>query len=412
MKLVSDIFNKNFGGSRDKAAEVAYVIILLSLILDISGDIGIKYLSFVMAIFYYFFSKKVIFSKNFFISEGVIFFLLPIFFVLLSISVYGLNFAIVFSNSSFFLMWIIYPLLLKIPRAMIVKRFMQVMLFAACAMLVLFFLLSFLGNLPLLAKLSNELKKLNMGYFGQKYLFEVAQYIPLVYFRWSQLLIPTAVLFAGEGVLIMGVIFGAVVITFSTAIIYSSIIGLILMNFFVLKNKFFTRKRVVVSLISLFLLMLIVIFTLYKYWYLVGVINSKFSVYNRSTNVKILHIKSIVDLLSNNVSYFLFGTGVGSSFYSLGAQGYVVNVEVSHFNLAREFGVPYAVIFCLYIINVLRNLWRTDIIGKKLSIGLLMLFVASGTNPLLMSPVFFIILIICRAYVYRYFKETLSTAVY
>ena len=51
------------------------------------------------------------------------------------------------------------------------------------------------------------------------------------------------------------------------------------------------------------------------------------------------------------------------------------------------------------------SLLKTDRNGKLLSIGLAMLFLAAGTNPLLLSPVYFLVLIISRAYVVLYAKE-------
>jgi hypothetical protein len=51
---------------------------------------------------------------------------------------------------------------------------------------------------------------------------------------------------------------------------------------------------------------------------------------------------------------------------------------------------------------LVRALLRTDDTGRRLSVGLLTLFIAAGTNPLLLGPVFFLVLVLGRAYVLQY----------
>ena len=83
----------------------------------------------------------------------------------------------------------------------------------------------------------------------------------------------------------------------------------------------------------------------------------------------------------------------------------VTNVEVSHFNLMRQFGVLYALGFFLYVFILFISLYKLDKTGRLLSIGIMTLFIAAGTNPLLISPVFFLLLVISRAYITLYARE-------
>ena len=134
-------------------------------------------------------------------------------------------------------------------------------------------------------------------------------------------------------------------------------------------------------------------------------IMSKLGRSSSSTMIKIGHIKTVLDLVFKDVVTFLFGMGLGSSFYSYGVNQMVSNIEVSHFNLIRQYGVLYSICFFSYVFMVFVSLLKTDRNGKLLSIGLAMLFLAAGTNPLLLSPVYFLVLIISRAYVVLYAKE-------
>ena len=135
----------------------------------------------------------------------------------------------------------------------------------------------------------------------------------------------------------------------------------------------------------------------------------KFTSSSESTSIKLGHIQSIMELVSGDAWLLLFGTGVGSSFYTVGFDEVVSNVEVSHFNMLRQFGVVYTLAFFAYVAWVTLTLFRTDVDGRRLSVGIAMLFVAAGTNPLLLTPVFFLALVMGRAYVVRFRRETAAS---
>ena len=112
----------------------------------------------------------------------------------------------------------------------------------------------------------------------------------------------------------------------------------------------------------------------------------------------------------SNPAALLIGSGVGSAFYSVGADGVVTNVEVSHFNLLRQFGIVYTLLFVGYVGGVFAGLLRSDGMGRRLGVGLAMIFLAAGTNPLLLSPVFFLVLVLGRAYLAHWARERRAEA--
>jgi len=82
-----------------------------------------------------------------------------------------------------------------------------------------------------------------------------------------------------------------------------------------------------------------------------------------------------------------------------------VVVEVGHFNMARQYGLIYAMLFIIYVFWLSLRLCRTDINGFILGIGLICIFLAAGTNPLLMTQLFFIFLVISRVYISNFKKK-------
>jgi hypothetical protein len=132
---------------------------------------------------------------------------------------------------------------------------------------------------------------------------------------------------------------------------------------------------------------------------------SKFSASSFSTSVKLGHIEGVLASVNASTSNALVGMGVGSEFYSPGNDSYVTNIEVSHFNFVRQFGLIGGAFFFGYVLYVIVSAFATDALGKRWAIGLLMLFLAAGTNPLLMSPVFMVVLVTVRSYVARFEDE-------
>jgi hypothetical protein len=106
------------------------------------------------------------------------------------------------------------------------------------------------------------------------------------------------------------------------------------------------------------------------------------------------HIESVVDLLDRHPDYLLTGQGAGTRFYSLGAQGLVDNIEVDHLNAIRKFGLPWFIVFTAVVIRVTLKLIRSERMDMRASgFALASSFLASGTNPVLITPLFIMLLV-------------------
>jgi hypothetical protein len=114
-----------------------------------------------------------------------------------------------------------------------------------------------------------------------------------------------------------------------------------------------------------------------------------------TVNVRAGHLESLLALWRERPANLLFGFGLGSTFHSAGAGDVVSNIEIDHFNVVRKYGLFWALAFFAW---VLRTAWmairdaRVDVRG--LGWALLAGFVVAGTNPVLISPVFFLFLFV------------------
>jgi hypothetical protein len=108
------------------------------------------------------------------------------------------------------------------------------------------------------------------------------------------------------------------------------------------------------------------------------------------------HYHSIMDVFSRNPNYLLIGQGAGTSFFSSGESDYVRNIEIAHLDGIRKFGLPW---FLGFSSLVFYSSWR--LIGTKemeargFGFALVSMYIAGGTNPVLFSPLFIILLTLC-----------------
>ena len=394
-----------------------YGLFMLMVVVDIGGAFGLKYGAFILVVFYLTLAGLGLGASvplYFVVVEGFLFVVAPAFFLLLAVTVFTVSPSVAIGRLTSFGIWLLYPVLLRVrPRERIVTVFAHVMLLGALLVLIMFCLLTRLYQLnrfDLINAINTFTESHRLGYFGQKPLTdEVNVFFPGVYFRWSLLLIPAAILaFRKSGARFMTTV-AAALATASTAVFGALVVGI---GWAVLDSGLSrTERRIYLRRAALLAIALgLLAYALYHAGFsgVVQLVVGKFSAGSASTAMKVGHIESIINEVSQSVGRMLFGMGVGSSFYSLGPGETVTEVEVSHFDLVRQFGTVYAIAFFAYVGWLAWAVRRVDRTGTLLAIGLVLLFIASGTNPLLLSPVFFVPLVISRAYLTMAAKEQAS----
>jgi hypothetical protein len=120
-----------------------------------------------------------------------------------------------------------------------------------------------------------------------------------------------------------------------------------------------------------------------------------------TSQVRIGHWKSFVDLMEENPSYLIWGQGTGTQFVSLGEAARsgglphpVYNIELDHIDSIRQFGLPWFIGFTALSAYVsLKLIWKSRSNEDK-GLGYAMggLFIAAGTNPVLITPLFMMLL--------------------
>jgi hypothetical protein len=105
------------------------------------------------------------------------------------------------------------------------------------------------------------------------------------------------------------------------------------------------------------------------------------------------HIHSLTGLFVRNPHYLLVGQGVGLSFFSSGEASNVQNIEVDHLNAVRKFGLPWFVAFPGAVFLTARRLIKAKQAELRASgFALVSMYFAAGTNPVLLTPLFIILI--------------------
>lgn len=390
-----------------KISKYLYLITLLILLVDIGGGVGIKYVAISLLMIWATALIAIYGVHKKFLNEiGVI-----IFFFAASVwyaVIRGVDIKNAISESTYVIFFIFFVVIQKVPREVASELFVKVIVTGSFLIIFTFVLLYTIpSSIELFGKLG---KTYRLGFLGFQ---EIAGTVfPNVYYRWSMWLIPAFVLSIGRynvASLIIGI---ACIITLSTSIIFFSLLGAAFLFFSMrsLRESNGTAAKTIIILTIIVGLAAIIFPDISSE--LFDNIASKFSSESQSTSLKLGHIEGIFEALQDSWVNLVFGMGVGSEFYSPGTGTFLINVEVSHFNFVRQYGLLISLLFFGYVFFSIVQAYRTDQLGKRWAIGLLTLFLAAGTNPLLMSPIFIIVLMIVNAYVCNFRLEKASEKSY
>jgi hypothetical protein len=123
-------------------------------------------------------------------------------------------------------------------------------------------------------------------------------------------------------------------------------------------------------------------------------LNSTFQGQSKTFLVRLSHFNDLSTLFADNPLNLMFGFGAGSSFYSTYYHYFISNIELDHLNAIRKFGLVW---FCVFMVLIIHTVIQTYKHGyRNIALGLLLSFVLAGTNPVLLSPIFFILFIECH----------------
>lgn len=108
---------------------------------------------------------------------------------------------------------------------------------------------------------------------------------------------------------------------------------------------------------------------------------------NRGDSIKNAAIETIINSIRKEPINYVFGTGIGSSFY-FAARGKNVNVvEVSYLDYIRQVGFVGFFIFLLFILIPIKKIKKND---RWVLFAYIMYLAVAATNPLLVTSTSFI----------------------
>lgn len=120
-----------------------------------------------------------------------------------------------------------------------------------------------------------------------------------------------------------------------------------------------------------------------------------------STNIKMGHLSSYIQLFQEKPYILLTGQGVGAIFYTMGRDAFTYLTEWSYMELLRNFGVIGAIMVAAIYFYPLYLLWKDRnkrSYAKPLFMGYLFYLLIAGTNPLLLGSTGYLAMLVAYSY--------------
>jgi hypothetical protein len=108
------------------------------------------------------------------------------------------------------------------------------------------------------------------------------------------------------------------------------------------------------------------------------------------------HAYSVIQVFLQKPWTIFIGNGAGATFYSSGTGEWEVRMETDHLDAIFRYGIVWFTGFTSLCFWVIRRLLRSGHVNHRAhGLGLLSMYLASGTNPQLISPLFMFYLCAC-----------------
>lgn len=356
----------------DKLDEIIIYILFLGYVVDLGGQLGIRavlvYPSLIYLLFRSIYNFRDKFNNIFFLFILLVFY--PGIVAIIGFF-HGANFKLLNSQwGATIQMFILFIALKRISGKKLLNILVNVLFIAQLFSLILY--LSILLHVPLSRYILGYLgAKFNGGYFG--YLLVGNTTTPIIYFKSTLLGTFTSIFFFSKKKYIKsGISFISLFVGLTKAGIFFSVIGLLAI--------FFIRSK---KLDYLFLLLffIIVFYGASNYISLFSHLQG-----SHTLSVRIEQYNWFKNWIYNEPLQFIFGKGLGTSI-SL-PYGKVYNIELAYLDLIRKYGVLYFIIILGIFFKIIIKIIPQDL---GVGIGLILTSFAVGTNPLLVTSIFFIL---------------------
>ena len=266
-----------------------------------------------------------------------------------------------------------FPLVLGTVRAnrITTKPFIDGGLIFAVVVIVLFF--GRLNQIEPIVAVHDYLAERSAGFFNEKTVY-FDEPIPVVYFQGVLTLVVCAVLAIGHKRYLAYA-------TFCTALVVApSRFGIFLAVVFgmlVMLRRFHRRTAFRILVVPVLALAVAGFLSLPDSFVEI------FSSGGEGATTRLLHVSSVLDVLSDSPQVLLFGQGPGSVFFSKAVGELTDNIEISQLEALRKFGLPFVLSLTLLLVAVCVRLARQG--EEGIALALAAHFIVALSNPVLFS---------------------------
>lgn len=123
-----------------------------------------------------------------------------------------------------------------------------------------------------------------------------------------------------------------------------------------------------------------------------------------SNEIKYGHLKSYMELFSENLDVLFWGQGAGGMFYTKGFGEVTVQTEWSFIELIRYFGIFGAIYIVLIYLYPIIVIWKKRFLLQyafPIISGYILYLLIAGTNPLLINSTGMLALLVVYSYAYN-----------
>lgn len=357
------------------------VVLLLwfANIYDMGGGFGIKYASFAAALLYLLLHFRPFPMDRPTTHIYVLLFLVWPVLSLLHSMISGVELSLAITQITAFPASVVFFLVIQSVRPRYVLSVFLYTMLSMAVIVVALYLLMWFAN-PFADVVMRIFSSEAHGYIG--YRMFGTSFMPNVYLKATLFLVPVYVYFLYMSKPIHALIaLLALVVSFSKA--GFAICLLFTMLFLILHRGDWRYKAVVMALF------IVITPLVLGYEQFAEELFRSVTGESETAQVRLGYLDSLYAMFGEDPASLLIGQGAGAVFYARNLGAFVSNIELDHLNAIRKFGLPWFMAFTAFVLTVSYRLFRSQSEERRaLGLALPALFIAAGTNPVLLSPPF------------------------